>query len=105
MLISDPGTTLSGQIVWINFPSRMTHNENLEPSSRNIYQQLIRPIKRSLLVEEDCRFGQLNNRIILPRVGIKFVQLEKVAQAYLKKITLGSIFCEMIEVNRQKVRK
>ena len=54
MIIGDPGATLSGQIVWINFPGRMTHNENLEPSSRNINQQFIRPIKRSLLVEEDC---------------------------------------------------
>jgi len=37
MLISDPGATLSRQIVSINFSSRMTHTENLEPSSRKIF--------------------------------------------------------------------
>lgn len=42
MLIGDLGATLSRQIVSMNFSSRMTHLENLEPISRKIFDSEIR---------------------------------------------------------------
>ena len=40
----------------------MTHNENLEPSSRKIYQKKTEPIKKALLVEEDCNHNEWPNQ-------------------------------------------